>query len=299
MSVQDTVPQKPFVIHFSWCFIVNLLSFMVEVRVGIISSNGDTPADAVLFSGTIDQLLLLLVHVSDDYGTTNILRKKSRCSNLQSDLDLEEVSSSEEARAKLGPMKTNVHPIVSILAYRGDPKLRSSMEFLVTSADQNVHWMPWSRDVSLSGPYGDFCRLHRPLFPLRFSLAEARLKIADINNAPITEVAPGDLFFMDLRWLSAKWYSSLSLPDLHTTTYLMEFVYTEWSQGDKHNLIWATAAITQETFRFTHYIVYCYGTKTEVLAGDVLIDAGLLRSYPDILDSKTRASTLERLQAMP
>lgn len=276
---------------------------MEELRVGIISSNGDTQADSVLFSGTIDQLLLLLVHVSDNDGDnsrkSNIPPKKSRCSNLQSDLDLEEVSSNEEARARLGPMKTNVHPILSILAYRGDPKLRSSMEFLVTSADQNAHWMPWSRDVSLSGPYGDFCRLHRPLFPLRFSVAEARLKIADINNAPITEVAPGDLFFMDLRWLSAKWYSSLTLPDLHTTTYLMEFVYTEWSQGDKHNQIWATAAITQETFRFNHYIVYCYGTKTEVSAGDVLIDAGLLRSYPDILDSKSRASTLKRLQAMP
>jgi len=277
---------------------------MEEVRVGIISSNGDTPADSVLFSGTIDQLLLLLVYVSgqDDHDNdrkSNKPRKKSRCSNLQSDLDLEEVSSCEEARVRPGPMKTTVHPILSIQAYRGDPKLRSSMEFLVTSSDQDAHWMPWSRDVSLSGPYGDFCKVHRPLFPLLFSVAEARLKIADINNAPITEVAPGDVFFMDLRWLSAEWYSSLPLPDLHTTTYLMEFVYTEWSQGDKHNLIWATAAITQETFRFSHYIVYCYGTKTEVLAGDVLIDAGLLRSYPDILDSKTRASTLERLQAMP
>jgi len=256
----------------------------------------------MLFSGTIDQLLLLLVHVSedddDDDRKHDIPRKRSRCSNLQFDLNLEEVLCNGEATARPGPMSSNVHRILSIQAYRGNPKLRSSMEFLVTSVDHEALWMPWSRDLSQCDPYRDFYTLNRPLFPLGFSLAEARLKIANINSAPITEVAPGDVFFMDLRWLSAEWYSSLKLPDLHTTKYLLEFVYTEWSQGDKHNLIWATAVITQETFRFNHYIVYCYGTKTEVTAGDVLIDAGLLLSYPDILDSKTRASTLDRLQGM-
>ena len=50
------------------------------------------------------------------------------------------------------------HTIVAILAHMGPPEQRSAMQFLVQFADNVSLWLPWSRDLSNSIPFGEYCQ---------------------------------------------------------------------------------------------------------------------------------------------
>jgi hypothetical protein len=53
------------------------------------------------------------------------------------------------------------------------------MEFFVTFADDTALWVPWSPDLFASLPYEEFCRLHRELFPLIFTVTESKKQISE------------------------------------------------------------------------------------------------------------------------
>ena len=64
--------------------------------------------------------------------------------------------------------------------------------------------------------YEEFINSHREHFLLLFTVENARIEAKRINAQPITEVFPGDIVYVDLRYLSTYEYDHvLNLDDKH------------------------------------------------------------------------------------
>lgn len=70
------------------------------------------------------------------------------------------------------------YQVETILYYRGNPAIRTTMEFYIRFGDGDERWVTWSKDLFDSVPYEDFCRARPPLFPLLFTVKEAQKQIA-------------------------------------------------------------------------------------------------------------------------
>jgi phospholipid-translocating ATPase len=176
----------------------------------------------------------------------------------------------------------NQYVVDVILAYRGDPLMRTTMEFLVKFQDGSEHWKPWDNDLFDTTQYEDFCLSKPPLFPLILRLKESQKRLAEINKTPITAVKPGDTVYVDLRCYGANWYQNLRLPDCDFKTYVVVYTYTRWI---KPNIkIEAVCDIFKETFPLDHVFVKMYGsvfTFDESLM--VLIDEDFVSRHPQVL----------------
>lgn len=176
------------------------------------------------------------------------------------------------------------YQVDTILYYRGNPAIRTTMEFYIRFGDGDERWVTWSKDLFDSVPYEDFCRAHAPLFPLLFTVKEAQRQIAQINATDITEVYPGQSVFVDLRSRGgAGWYNSIGLPDSHRITYVLPCVYKHWIGRQKRKIM-LHSPVTREEYPVDHYFVRTYG-MCSILKPDtmVLIDAALCKLYPSIL----------------
>ena len=65
--------------------------------------------------------------------------------------------------------------IVAIKAYRGDPWLRTSMEFEVSFENGYLGWQTYNAGLAATVQFEEYCRLNRPLIPL---LSSAKLAAA-------------------------------------------------------------------------------------------------------------------------
>lgn len=172
-----------------------------------------------------------------------------------------------------------------ILYYRGNPEIRTTMEFFIRYADGDERWVTWSKDLFDTVQYEEFCRAHAPLYPLLFTTKEAQRRIAEIKGSDITEVTPGDAVYVDLRSRGgATWYNSIGLPDSARLTYVLPCVYTQWARKQKLRKILLRCDVTKEEFPVDHYFVRTYGMcRTVDPSTMVVIDAALCAQYPLIL----------------
>jgi hypothetical protein len=177
------------------------------------------------------------------------------------------------------------YQVDSILYYRGNPEIRTTMEFFIRYADGEERWVTWTKDLFDTVQYEEFCRAHAPLFPLLFTTKDAQRRISEIKNSDITEVAPGDTVYVDLRSRGgATWYNSIGLPDSARLTYVLPCVYTRWVHKNKLRKILLRSDVTKEEFPVDHYFVRTYGMCRAVTpASMVVIDAALCTKYPLIL----------------
>ena len=88
------------------------------------------------------------------------------------------------------------HLIERVLGWRGDPYTRTTMEFEVLFADQDVVMLPYNNDLALSLHFGEFVESIPMLFPLRYTQKEALEHTKFIRSQPITTVKPGKEFFL-------------------------------------------------------------------------------------------------------
>jgi hypothetical protein len=72
-----------------------------------------------------------------------------------------------EEAFRLAQIDTDQFEVDKILAYRGDPLKRTSVEFEVKYADGQVLWVPWSQDLFQTVQYEDFCGVF-PSYSLSF-----------------------------------------------------------------------------------------------------------------------------------
>ena len=128
----------------------------------------------------------------------------------------------EEAK-QVALLDNDQYVIKKFVAYRGDPLVRTTMEFEILFEDGSIVWLPYSKDIFDSVPYEEFCRMRPELLPLLHDAKTAAALMSRLNRTPITEVKPGDVVYVDLRSYGAGWYESLNLPDKDHSSYMLRY----------------------------------------------------------------------------
>ncbi|KAG9292464.1 hypothetical protein G9A89_000462 [Geosiphon pyriformis] len=195
---------------------------------------------------------------------------------------------SREEAVRIAKLDNDQFTIRRFIAYRGDPTVRTTVEFEIEFEDDSIVWLPWSKDIFDTVQYEDFCRSRPELFILVYSAKEAQKLLQDLRKLPITEVQPGDTVFVDLRCYGSEWYNNLPLPDKDHITYLLKYNYTRWI-GKSKLKIEANCATFKETFSVDHVFVKCYGSVSAIPTGNnyKLIDKELVKQYPSLLPNST------------
>ena len=180
--------------------------------------------------------------------------------------------------------------ILKIISYRGDPLTRQTVEFEVSFADGTIQWQVWSKDLSESIQYEDFCRSRPELSPLLYKATDAAARIKALNKSPITEVSPGDVVFVDLRSWGATFYKELEIPDKYHLTYLVMCIYGDWKNRAK-TLIESHYPVFGESYDVKHDFVKRYGSYKEFnpsMPGvdRVLVDEDFIRRYPCVMSAE-------------
>jgi hypothetical protein len=171
------------------------------------------------------------------------------------------IGSKEEAY-RVALLDHDQYVVKEIITYKGDPLIRNSVEFEVLFEDGTLKWLPWSKDIFDSVPYEDFCRKHPQLFPLLVTADVARKSIATLNKTAISEVAPGDTVYVNLRSWGEIWYTSLKLPDLFHKNYVVEAKYSHFTNASRTK-IQVSYPVFSEVFNVDHFHVRSYGSCKE------------------------------------
>jgi len=193
---------------------------------------------------------------------------------------------------RMAMLDNDQYVITRFVAYRGDPDVRTTMEFEVLFEDGSLVWLPWSKDLFETSQYEDYCRSRSELFTLVHDVKTAAKLLQDLRKAPITEVEPGDIVYVDLRSYGAAWYATLPLPDLHHIQYVLEYKYVKWVGSTKRKID-ARCDVFRERFDVDHVFVRRYGSQKVIVKSDmtVLIDADLVRKYPTLMPGAKSSDT--------
>ena len=196
---------------------------------------------------------------------------------------------SEEEGYNAALLDADQHVIRRILRWKGDPMKRATMEFKVEFADDDILWLPYSKDLDDSAPYGDFIESQPYLFPLRFKANLAGKRIASLRKERITVVQPDDIVYVELRCaFGLAWYDTLDIPDKYDTIYVVAVQYTKW-RNSSHKFIQPKVLVLDEVMRdWDNYDVITFGS-CKVLSDDMLlIDPQFVVKYPDIINPINR-----------
>jgi hypothetical protein len=195
-----------------------------------------------------------------------------------------------KAEAELmAQLDADQHVVDRFLAYKGDPMSRMSMEFQVRFADNTVVWLPWSEDLFATVQYEDYVRSVPEIFPLLHRVKDAKLMIAEINKVPISGIAAGDTVFIDIRAFGADWYGTLSLPDLHTKTYLAQHTFGKLDRS--HLKIDLSCELLRRKFSANPVFVHQYCRRNAVTDDAIVISADLVMSHPDLVTKSKKILT--------
>ena len=181
----------------------------------------------------------------------------------------------------------NQYVVKAILAYRGNPLLRTSMSFHILYDDNTLLWKTWDVDLFSSIPYENYCRSLPQLHPLLTTFSISAVEIKRIKNTAISLVVPNDTVYVDLRSYGYEWYSTLNLPDADYSNYVVSLTYTSW-YNSKHLKINGIVPTFNEDFSnsksLTADFVYYWGhNKIFDSSSMILIDLPLLQKYPQML----------------
>ena len=193
-------------------------------------------------------------------------------------------SGTRESGEKVALLDHDQFEIDAVLTYRGDPLVRTTMEFYIRFSDGDERWVTWNQDLFKSIPYEVFCRAHAELFPLIYTEAIARKLIRELNQQAISEVEPGETVFVDLRSRGpCTWYALIGLPRAHELKYVLRCRYKSWV-GKQKRKIRLFCELLQLEYEVDHYFVRAYGSVKEFIPKRmVLVDKLLCKEYPNIL----------------
>jgi hypothetical protein len=172
----------------------------------------------------------------------------------------------------------NQFTIDEILAYRGNPETRTTLEFQIRFADGDTRWVPWSKDLFESAPYETFCRQHTHLFPLLYTVQRAKEEIKKLSNQVITDHAAGDTLLVNLRSFGEDWYQGLKLRDLHTKTYAVPYTVESLSE-DKRSII-IKSKIYKGKVKVDSYYLFAYVVDPQ--SDFIEVTPQLLREHPEL-----------------
>ena len=143
--------------------------------------------------------------------------------------DLKVFYGSRDDAIQLATVDADQYTVTRILAHRGDPMARSYMSFYVEYADGDKLWVPWSLDLQHTEAYHDYAETSPALVPLTMTSLRLTEWRRLLQGQTVTGVRPGQKMLLDLRVFSADWYSTLTLPDRDTHTYLVPVAFGQLS----------------------------------------------------------------------
>ena len=124
------------------------------------------------------------------------------------------------------PPKTTTKNVSAITAWRGDPTLKTSLEFRVLFADNDLLWLPYSKDLDYTQVYADYTASIPCLSHLASGNAqEGHRLIAARRRMPISVYSVGDILYVDIRSYGFTWYDTLltMFPDHFDKQYVVEY----------------------------------------------------------------------------
>jgi hypothetical protein len=135
--------------------------------------------------------------------------------------------SMEEAKA-VALWDADQFTIKSILAWKGDPQTRTTMEFKVEFEDGDILWLPYSKDIDDSIPYERYVESVPMLYFLKFRVKDVAQEMTLFKNKVIDNINIGDKFYMDIRYYTVQWYDELPMEDKYDKIYVVECVYEKF-----------------------------------------------------------------------
>ena len=196
--------------------------------------------------------------------------------------DLKLYPGDEEMGFKMALRDHDQHEIDTILYYKGDRERRSSLTFTIRYRDGDVREVPYSQDLFDSVQYEEFCTRKPYLYHLIYPTDRAQKYIAEKRNQPITEYAPGDQVYVDIRVFGDDWYDNLRLPDSHLMTYVALFQFTHWYHKSSRKVLSVKNVLTKDTYRFNNYHVHCFVHRELNPDTMVLVDEDFMAQYPQV-----------------
>jgi hypothetical protein len=186
-----------------------------------------------------------------------------------------------EAAARLD---ADEYVVVDIKAYRGDPLVRTTMQFLVRFSDGDEIWLYFSNkksNISRTVVFEEYCRSKPELYILILSDKDAKKHIQETNKRRINTLEPGDIFYLDIRTYGYQWYNNLQLPESDFRTYVVKCSVQTWEIiGYK---LYIVDEILRTEFTYRNFDVISYGYRRTIAEGDTLIDADWVIRYPQLL----------------
>lgn len=198
--------------------------------------------------------------------------------------ELKRYAGTRERAKEIAELDADQYLIEGIFAHRGEPHMRTSMEFFIKfRGEKDPIWRVWDSDLFNSEPYVEYCKSKPSLWHLVNELKVSKQEMVRINNTPITEVKPGDVAFVDLRFYGAEWYRQMNLPDKDFKTYVVEFKYEEFKFRNRK--IVAYCEIMDDRFTLDHVFVKEFGYATTFDQTEmVLVDKSFIALYPQLKD---------------
>jgi hypothetical protein len=199
-----------------------------------------------------------------------------------------------EEAYRLAKIDADQFDIHSFIAYRGDPAVRTTMQFEVKFMDESIVWLTWTQDLFQTIQYEEFCRSHPPLLQLVYSLKEAKNIISQLNKEPIFQISPGDTVYVDIRCYGELWYDSLNLPDPYHIQYVVKYFYLRWTNRN-HSKILAKCEIFDEEWTVDHLFVRSYGAISVLTPDSMrLVDRNFVLAHQNVLPEGKRDMLVQR-----
>lgn len=191
----------------------------------------------------------------------------------------------KEAALKVAEWDDNQHRVRSIIAYRGDPMKRTTMEFLVQFEDLDQRWLTYTEDLFLTQQYADYVNSLPEMLPLRQSAKASAVECRRINRMPITELTPGDIIYVDIRTYGYEWYRQMRLPDKDTLTYVTRVAVTGCStdkRGLRNKLMGRAELYGEDLIEIDHWFVKMWGSNRDPPVGAIVLNQESIQTYPQL-----------------
>ena len=253
------------------------------------------PGDLVLFKHTVDKPRgdKLSPNYLGPYRVSKHVKNEVTCQHLALGTYFTFHSSrvkpyfgNERTGRDLAGQDYDQYQVEEVVAYRGNPRQRTTMEFFVRFADGDALWITWTRDLFNNSHYWEFCHSKPPLWLMAHSTEDAAKLLGNINRTPITEVRPGTKVYLDIRFFGSEWYRQAVLPDnKYFHTYVIIGVYGNFTNRD-HTRIRLRIPLTNDDYKrgVDHAFVFEYGSVTVFDAEHMtLVDEAFLKDYPDLI----------------
>ena len=201
------------------------------------------------------------------------------------------------AAAKRAQQQQDVNKII---AYRGDPAKRTSLEFETEFCDGDIVFLPFSKDLSSTTQFELFCRLRKELWSLLLTTDNYKIRLKQLKNLCVTEYTtfPAEIYVDIKQFGNSSWYEDLSLPDPFRTIYVFSCEVTTFANPSTKKEVRIVFPLMDERYIENNVWVHTWGRYHKLEPNMRLIDAKFALEHLQIFDFKKRAALRRKFKSM-